>query len=129
MRTIPIAALAAALSIAAIPALAADPAKEISVAAAHANLAGQAKSLGGIHMHLHHAVNCLVGPGGKGYDDTELDPCTGMGDGAIPDTNDPAKKKLLQEALAKAEKGLTETDPYTAAKAASETQGILKQAM
>ena len=129
MRTIPIAALAAAALIAAVPALAADPAKEISVAAAHANLASQAKSLGGIHLHLHHAVNCLVGPGGTGYDDNELDPCSGMGDGAIPDTSDPAKKKLLQEALDKARRGLSEKDPYAAAKAATETQSILKKAM
>lgn len=129
MRIMPIAALAAVALIAAVPAFAADPAKEISVAAAHANLASQAKSLGGIHMHLHHTVNCLVGPGGEGYDDNELNPCGSMGDGAIPDTSDPAKKKLLQEALDKAEQGLSEKDPYAAAKAASETQGILKKAM
>jgi len=129
MRTIPIAALAAVFLVAAVPAMAADAAKEIAVAAAHANLATQAKSLAGIHLHLHHAVNCLVGPGGDGFDDKELNPCGGMGDGAIPDTADAAKKKLLQDALAKAEEGLAETDPYAAAKAAGEVQGILKQAM
>lgn len=115
--------------LAASPAFAADAAKEIGVAAAHAGLATQGKSIEAVHAHLHHAINCLVGPGGAEFDDEELNPCTGMGDGAIPDTGDAAKRKLLQSALAKANQGLATTDTYAAAKAAAETQALLKTAM
>jgi len=124
------AAAFAALLIAAAPgALAADAGKEVATAAEHAGFAAQANVLVAVHAHLHHTVNCLVGPKGAGFDAAQLDPCKGMGAGAIPDTSDAAKKKLLNEALAHANDGLGASDLATAKKAAAEAEAALKSAM
>ena len=64
----------------------------------HAGLAAKAGSLDGVHQHLHHALNCLVGPAGNGFDAKEMNPCANAGNGAIPDTTDAAKKTALQSA-------------------------------
>jgi hypothetical protein len=107
-------------------ALAADPAQEVATAATHAGYAAQAASIEQAHMHLHHTVNCLVGPKGQGFDSKEANPCQKLGDGAITDTADAATKGKLTTALAKAEAGLKSDDLAAVKKAASETQSNLK---
>lgn len=62
-------------------ALAADPAQEAATGAVHAGLAAQAATIEQVHMHLHHTVNCLVGPKGQGFDAKETNPCQKLGDG------------------------------------------------
>jgi hypothetical protein len=107
-------------------ALAADPAQEAATAATHAGLAAQAASIEQVHMHLHHAVNCLVGPKGQGFDSNQANPCQKLGDGAIPDTADATTKAKLTAALAKAQAGLKSDDLAAAKKAATEAQSSLK---
>ena len=128
--------LAADLSLAAIvvgalttlpaSAQAADPAQEAATAATHAGLAAAGASLEQVHMHLHHTVNCLVGPKGKGFDGKEANPCQKLGNGAIPDTTDKASKAKLTAGLAKAEAGLKSEDLTAARNAATEAQAALK---
>jgi hypothetical protein len=118
-----VAALLAGLS---ATAMAADSAQEISTAATHAGLAGQASAIEQVHMHLHHTVNCLVGPKGQGFDANEANPCQKLGGGAIPDTSDAATKAKLTKALASAETGLKSDDLNAAKKAATEAQSNLK---
>jgi hypothetical protein len=113
----------------AFPALAGDAAQEVSVAAQHAGYAADALIITTAHTHLHHTVNCLVGPDGQGFDAKELNPCQGKGNGALPDTTDTAKKQMLQEALAKAQEGLASDDLATAKLDAAAAQAILKKAM
>lgn len=108
------------------PALAADASGEVTNAAMHAGLAAQASDLAGVHTHLHHTVNCLVGPGGQGFDSKELNPCANTGGGAIPDTTDAATKQKLENALAKANSGIAATDLATAQKDASAAAAELK---
>ena len=84
-------AILAAILIGTVPALAADLGAEITTAATHANLAAQADSINGVHTHLHHVLNCLVGPAGSGFDAKELNPCANSGTGAIPDKADASK--------------------------------------
>ena len=79
-----------------------------------------------MHSHLHHALNCLVGPGGNGFDTKELNPCAQSGKGAIPDTADAAKKKSLEVAADQARTGIAIADLKAAQKAASETAAMLK---
>src|ERR1700761_7152139 len=81
------------------PALAAGAMDEIATAQTHAELAGTATDPSYTYMHMHHTLNCLVGPGGNGFDAKMLNPCAHTGNGAIPDMADPAKKAKL-EALA-----------------------------
>jgi hypothetical protein len=116
----------AALLMAPLPVLAADAAGEIVTAATHADLASKAANLAGVQMHLHHTLNCLVGPGGDGFDPKNMNPCAGAGNGAIPDTDDAGKKAALEAAAAKAKAGLTETNLVTAQKDAADTAAALK---
>lgn len=108
------------------PAPAGDAKSEITNAAMHAGLAAQASDVAGVHTHLHHAVNCLVGPGGPGFDSKELNPCANTGGGAIPDSSDPATKQALESAVAKANSGIAATDLASAQKDAAATQALLK---
>ena len=80
-------------------------------------------------MHLHHTLNCLVGPAGKGYDATVANPCKDQGKGAIPDTSDAQKKDMLQRAANSALDALKETDLDTIKKDASSIQATLKTIM
>ncbi len=116
------------LMLAAGPASAADAAKEVATATQHAGYAAQGKSIDMVHSHLHHVVNCLVGPKGEGFDAKQLNPCKGMGDGAIGDTSDPAKKENLQMASSAAQAGLKTTDLDAARKQAEQTQKALEKA-
>ncbi|TAN05237.1 MAG: hypothetical protein EPN38_11440 [Rhodanobacteraceae bacterium] len=85
-------------------------ATETSVAHAHALMAQHATTLATAQAHLHHVVNCLVGPKGQGFDAKAEDPCKGQGNGAIPDsTSDAALHTKLQAALADAQSGLKST--------------------
>lgn len=118
-------ALAAGLSLIAVQA-SADVKSEIVNAETHAGLAAKATAIDGVHMHLHHALNCLVGPSGTGYDAKQMNPCAHSGNGAIPDTTDAAKKKSLQAAADKAASGIAETDMAAAQKAATDTEAMLK---
>ncbi|HVT23507.1 MAG TPA: hypothetical protein VHD95_02685 [Rhizomicrobium sp.] len=103
----------------------ADAASEVVNAQTHAGLAAAATKIEGVHTHLHHALNCLVGPAGQGFDAKQMNPCAQAGSGAIPDTTDAAKKKKLEAAAAKAREGIAATDFAAAQKAASETASML----
>jgi len=118
----------AALAFAA-SAYAADGAKEAATAAQHAGFAAKSANIKQVHMHLHHTVNCLVGPKGDGFDAGQANPCAAEGNGAIPDTADAATKEKLMAALKIAKMGLASDDLATAQKEASETQMALKKIM
>lgn len=82
-------------------------AKQVATAVAHAGMALGATDLATAHAHLHHVVNCLVGPSGNGFDAQAEDPCKGMGQGAIVDAKgDAAVEARLHTALGQAEHGL-----------------------
>ncbi|MGH8116028.1 MAG: hypothetical protein ACREPJ_01770 [Rhodanobacteraceae bacterium] len=98
-------ALAAGLSFGAFAA--GNVTNEVSTAHAHALMARSAKTLTVAHMHLHHVINCLVGPEGAGFSTKFADPCKGQGNGAIPDaTSDAAMHSKLETALSEAQTGL-----------------------
>lgn len=112
----------------AMPAWAADVKSEIMTAGQHAGLAASAQTIDMVHAHLHHTLNCLVGPKGADYDAKELDPCKNSGNGAIPDSTDAGVKKKLGSAVAKAKTGEGETNLAAAQKDATETASILDTA-
>jgi len=69
-----------------IPAIAAnDPAVELKTATTHAGFAAKYEALKEVTMHLHHTLNCLVGPQDKLFDASAGNPCQGQGDGYLPD--------------------------------------------
>ena len=116
MMALPIAAQAAALGGAAL--------QQTDTAIAHAGMALGASELKIAHMHLHHVINCLVGPAGKGFSTHYLDPCKGMGQGALVDAkgNAPAETDL-RAALQQAEAGLKTT---TLKAAHADAQQVMK---
>jgi len=107
-------------------AFAGDGAKESAAAGMHAGMAATATNIETAHAHLHHTLNCLVGPKGEGFDAKQMNPCEKLGDGAIPDTSDAAAKKKLADAAMKAGEGLKATDLAVATKAAGEAAADLK---
>lgn len=107
-------------------ALAADAPPEVETAAVHAGYASQAENVEGVHTHLHHTLNCLVGPDGDDFDSDEMNPCGDMGKGAIPDAKDDNMKEKLEGAVDKANSGLDTDDYDEAKKAAMSTQKMLK---
>ena len=106
----------------------ADLAGELNTAQTHAGLAAKAANLDGVHMHLHHALNCLVGPGGMGFDTGNANPCAAAGKGVMVDSTDAAQKAKLQTAVADAQRGIAASDLATAQAAANETAAAIGSA-
>ena len=102
---------------------------EISNARTHANNAANAPTIDAVHMHMHHAINCLVGPKGEGFDAAQMNPCTNAGNGAIPDQTDTAKKAKLEDAKTILMKGLTENDVKAAQRSAATAVTAIAAAM
>jgi hypothetical protein len=103
-----------------------DAASETVTAATHAELGADAGDLDGVHTHLHHTLNCLVGPDGNGFDAKALNPCAQSGHGAIPDTSDATKKSLLEAAADKVRAGLASNNVKEARRDASAAASLLK---
>ena len=110
MKVFSLAALAGASFLIAGSAFAASLPAEIANARTHANNAANATTIEVAHTHMHHAINCLAGPKGEGYDASQMNPCANAGDGAITDQTDAAKKAKLESARAALMKGLGEND-------------------
>jgi hypothetical protein len=111
------------------PAAAADVKKEIETAAQHAGFAQASTELKMVHTHLHHTINCLVGPKGKTFDAKALNPCKDLGNGAIPDSKTAAERHALQAPLDKARAGLKANELAAAQKDAGEVEAMLKKLM
>lgn len=63
----------------------AHPRDEIRIAAIHAAHAYGMPNVAGAHLHLHHVINCLVPPSNPHFDPHVLEPCRGLGHGALAD--------------------------------------------
>ena len=81
------------------PAALADGPQATATAARHAGMAAAAEDVAGATRHLHHTLNCLVGPDGSGFDAGAGNPCNEAG-GAIPQTSDAAAKRDLEAVAA-----------------------------
>jgi hypothetical protein len=112
------------------PSFAADTAnQEIDTASKHAQMSADSTDQATAVKHLHHVVNCLVGPDGKGFDADEENPCKGMGNGALNDIQDGAVKAKLEKARKEAWKGIKASKFSTTTHAAKITEKILQSAL
>ena len=109
-------------------AFAADLGAELTTAATHAGLAAKAADIMGVHMHMHHAINCLEGAKGADYDASNANPCAKSGDGALVDSTDAAQKAKLQGVVATLKTGLASNDMAVAAKDATEASAAITAA-
>ena len=103
----------------------ADAKSEIATAAQHAGFAAAAPNLVQTHMHLHHALNCLVGPQDGDFDKTNMNPCAQQGKGAFPDESDAEIKTKLQSAMSAVDDGIASSDEATAKKDAATAETLL----
>ena len=76
---------APALAQSAQPASAGNADAELKTAMTHAGFAAKYDALKEVSQHLHHTINCVVGPQDKMFDATAGNPCQGQGNGALPD--------------------------------------------
>lgn len=107
-----------------------DAAKELATAGTHAQLSAASQSLQVATMHLHHTINCLVGPHGRGFDAAAGNPCKSMGDGALMDS--PKKSDMHAKALRAlmaARRGIAAKDLPAMHKAANDVTAILGSGM
>jgi hypothetical protein len=119
--------LAGAAALLATPAFA-DLAGELSTAQTHAGMAATQTDMAMVHKHLQHAVNCLVGPNGVGFDAAAGNPCGKAGAGAIVDTTDAAQKAKLTTIAASAKMGVDNADMMAAQKSAKDTADAIAAA-
>ncbi len=107
-----------------------NPDAELKTAITHAEFAAKADAVKGVTMHLHHVLNCLVGPQDKRFDAAAGNPCQGQGGGFLPDLK--AKKgedAQYHEAwwvATIADQG-TKTDNLGQAKAAAQVASLVLQ--
>ena len=107
------------------PAALADGPQAVATAAQHAGLAAAAADIAGAHRHLHHTLNCLIGPDGEGFDDAAGNPCRDAG-GAIPQTADAQMKENLEEAAMKVRDAIENDDPAAVKEVAMSVQDTLE---
>ena len=119
--------LAGAAALLATPAFA-DLSAELSTAQTHAGMASTQTDIAMAQKHQQHAVNCLVGPSGTGFDAAAGNPCGKAGNGAIPDSTDAAQKAKLTSIVASAESGVGNADLAASQKAAKETADAIAAA-
>ena len=101
--------------------------KEVGTAQAHAIMAQGAQNLKMSHTHLHHVINCLVGPEGSAFDANAANPCAKLGNGALPDSKgNEALHNRLDKALAAAQEGLKTTELKASQADAAKVADILK---
>lgn len=115
----------------AVPGLAAaDAASEVHTAVQHAKYAHKGNDAETVHLHLHHVINCLVGPnGGEAYDPAAGDPCKGQGGGALNDlASGSAAAMPLEQALALAKIGVDVQSHAAAQKIAAAVTDLLEDA-
>ncbi len=62
-----------------------DPSAELKTAVTHAGFAAKYETMKEVNLHLHHALNCLVGPQDKLFDAAAGNPCQGQGNGYLAD--------------------------------------------
>lgn len=111
VHLVPALLLACAMPIAAQAGDASNAAsRQVATATAHAGMALGAADLNMVHTHLHHVINCLVGPVGADFDSSAGNPCKGMGNGALVDAEGQvAVEGTLHAAVREAKQGLGTT--------------------
>jgi hypothetical protein len=104
----------------------ADTAQAISTAVQHAGFAASGADIATARRHLHHVLNCLVGPDGDGFDASPGNPCAAAG-GAIPQTSDPALKMKLEGIASQVRSGIENESLDAAKRVATDVQTMLNQ--
>jgi len=86
--------------------------------------------VGGAVIRLQYVLNCLVGPGGEGFNATppNQNPCADAGKGAVHDATNEAQKKQIVEIIAATKKAMTITETEAMQEAATNLADMLSKA-
>jgi hypothetical protein len=103
----------------------ADGPQAVVTAAQHAGLAAGSGDLGMVQRHLHHALNCLVGADGEGFDEAAGNPCGGSG-AAIPQTANAEMRGKLEKVAAEIREALPGSDVAALKGTAADVQKMLQ---
>jgi hypothetical protein len=76
-----------------------NPETELKTAMSHAGYAAKADALNGVHLHLHHVLNCMVGPQDKLFDSAAGNPCKDQGTGVVPELKGKMDQQYYEAAL------------------------------
>jgi len=97
-------------------------------AAQHAEYASNATKIDQVHLHLHHVINCLVGPKGKGFDAKAGNPCKDQGNGALNKKNlSKEEKQRLKQALSLSKIGVKISNEKAARDTANAVRELLQE--
>lgn len=91
---------------------------ELTQTTLHASFAATAPTIEAVHEHLHHVLNCLVGPKDPAFNADHFNPCETLGSGAIPDSKEGPQKESLKETVEHVQAALG-TDDFVLAKDAA----------
>lgn len=105
-----------------------NPETELKTAMAHAGYAAKADALNGVHLHLHHVLNCMVGPKDKLFDAAAGNPCKDQGTGAVPELMGKMDQQYYEAALVAqiATQGIA-SNSLQEAKTAAHVAGLILQ--
>ncbi len=105
-----------------------NPEAELKTAVTHAGFAAKYDALKEVTTHLHHTINCLVGPQDKRFDSGAGNPCQSQGNGVLPDlkakNGESAQYYEAQWAAEVANQGVTSSN-LQEAKAAARVAGLV----
>jgi hypothetical protein len=107
---------------------------QLTTAKTHAGFAASAGSLGGVHLHAGHAVNCLVAADDKRFDKQWGNVCEGQGSGALVDLKAAGARgadamKIAEEAARAGAEALSKTDLGAAQAGARKLAGLVDDAL
>jgi len=105
-----------------------NPETELKTAMAHAGYAAKADALNGVHLHLHHVLNCMVGPQDKLFDAVAGNPCKDQGTGVVPELKGKMDQQYYEAALVAqiATQGIA-SNSLQEAKTAAHVAGLILQ--
>jgi hypothetical protein len=103
----------------------ADGPEAVATAANHAGFAAGQDNIAGAKTHLHHVLNCLVGPEGEGFDASAGNPCGDTG-GAIPQTGDADARERLDELAMQVREAIASDDAAAVKETAMSVQKALE---
>lgn len=107
---------------------------QLTTAKTHAGFAASAGAVGGVHLHVGHAVNCLVAADDKRFDKQWGNVCEGQGSGALVDLKAAGARgadamKIAEEAAKTGAETLGKTDLAAAQAGAKRLAGLLDDAL
>lgn len=101
---------------------------EMTIAHQRAIMSQGSNTLADAHKYMQQSINCMVGPKGAGFDQSEANPCGDAGGGLLVDlASNEAASEQVKAALASAREGLRSKDLVAVQTRAGEVASTLQK--